>query len=67
MKYNKVDSGFIVLDKDTGKFFAGLNQWNSQLRKAKIYYSQHWINEFVNLPVNKNKNLEILPVKISIE
>lgn len=41
---NTDDFAFVVKDRD-GYFFIGYNQWDKQLRKAKLYHSYKYAKE----------------------
>lgn len=41
---HKADITFAIKDKN-GLYYAGYNQWNEQVRKAKLYHSEKMANE----------------------
>lgn len=56
MKYS--DSGIVVFRSDTKQYYCGLNTWDKQLRKAKIYHQKRWAEEAIDSFVNdRNKPL----------
>lgn len=40
-----VDSGFVIYDETRNEFFCGLNTWDRQLRKAKVYHSERYLKQ----------------------
>lgn len=42
------DTGIVIKDNETNEYYAGLNQWDKQLRKAKIYHSKRYVNDIMN-------------------
>ena len=62
----ELDGGYVLRDKNTAEYFCGLNQWDKQLRKAKIYHSVKYTNDVINQFKNK-RELEVHTVIMRIE
>ena len=60
------DRGFVIRDIDTHCYYCGLNTWDIQLRKAKIYHSVKWANEVIKQYEGKRR-LRTHMVKIEID
>lgn len=61
------DNGYVIYNIDTNTYFCGLNQWDKQLRKAKIYHSDKYINDAIKDQTSKIKGRLIkLLVEIKI-
>ena len=58
------DIGIGIKDK-YGCYFCGLNTWDPQIRKAKLYHSINYANDVINDP--RYKNREAFTVKIEIK
>lgn len=58
------DNGQVIYNINTNEYFCGLNQWDKQLRKAKIYHSDRYINDAIKDQTNKVKGRL---VKLSVE
>lgn len=51
-----------VIKYANGQYFCGLNQFDKQLRKAKIYTSKKWITEVAEeLKTRKRYNQKVAP------
>lgn len=52
--------------KDSGGFYwCGMNHWDKQLRKAKLYTSKKWATEVKSDSRFKNMELNIIAVEIN--
>lgn len=64
------DSGFVIYDEDVNEYFCGLNMWDKQLRKAKIYHSKNYAQQAIDIAKEKNPdtrdNLKIYTVNMEI-
>lgn len=43
----KEDSGLVIKD-EKDNYYCGLNKWDKQLRKAKIYHSERYAKEYMD-------------------
>lgn len=59
-----VDNGYVVKDIVTNEFYSGMNHWDIQLRKAKIYHSIKYADEIRNDPRFSDRNMDIVSVEI---
>lgn len=59
------DSGYVAYNKDKDIYFCGLNTWDKQLRKAKIYHSDKWLREIIDEQTKKS-GCRIVALKVSI-
>lgn len=62
----EIDGGFVVRDSQTLEYYCGNNKWDKQLRKAQIYHSVKWVDNFVNSCSRKDR-LTIHPVIMRVE
>ena len=65
------DSGLVVFRLDTQEYFCGLNKFDRQLRKAKIYHSKKWADAAVEWILDNKRgtqaqDLIVLPVDLRI-
>ena len=60
------ESGYVIRDKD-GLYFCGLNAWDKQLRKAKIYTSLKMAHKFVIDSKFMNRGCKAHPVKVVVD
>lgn len=58
------DGGYVVKDTLNKQYFCGLNTWDKQLRKAKIYHSEKYATEIVEDPRYSNRTMSIVKVEI---
>ena len=58
------DFAYAIKDKN-GFYYIGYNQWDKQLRKAKLYHSIFYANQ--NKEDNKFISRELSIVKVSME
>ena len=58
------DIGIGIKDKD-GYYFCGLNTWDTQIRKAKLYHSMSYANDVIN--DLRYKDRKAFTVKIEIK
>ena len=62
------DGGLVIKDIKHNVYYCGLNTWNKQLRKAKIYHSAKWAHEAIDYNYSDIKDdLKLVPVTISAE
>lgn len=61
---NDADKGFVVKDSQSNEYFCGMNIWDKQLRKAKIYHWERYAKEITNDTRFKRRKLIIVPVTI---
>lgn len=59
-----VDNGYVVKDMVTNEYYCGMNKWDIQLRKAKIYHSKKYANEMMDDTRFRNRNKILLNVEI---
>ena len=64
MMNNINDFAYAIKDKN-GFYYIGYNQWDKQLRKAKLYHSIFYANQIKE--DNRFINRELSIVKVSIE
>lgn len=60
---NNSDIAFAVKDKD-GNYFIGYNQWDKQVRKAKLYHSYQYAVETRDDVRFKDREAHIVQVRI---
>ena len=61
------DNGIVILDTENKTYYCGLNTWDKQLRKAKIYHQERYANDLINDYVVKGKtNLVKMHVMLQI-
>lgn len=58
------DTGIVIYDADTNKYWCNLNTWSPYLRKAEIYHSMSYVNNVIKK--FSQKNLKTASVNISI-
>lgn len=58
------DVGYVVKDSNTKEYYCGLNTWDKQLRKAKIYHSTRYANNVMNDNKFKSRTMNIVKVEI---
>lgn len=68
----KEDKGIVILNTVTEEYYCGLNKFDKQLRKAKIYHSKKWAEEAISNYTENHKqydkqNYITLNVVMSIE
>ena len=68
----KADKGIVILNTVTGEYYCGLNKFDKQLRKAKIYHSKKWAEEAIDTYIKNHKQYNkqdytMLNVVINIE
>lgn len=56
-----IDKG-IVLKNSDGLYYCGLNAFDKQLRKAKIYHSDKWANEAIET-IKKSTDYKFKTIK----
>lgn len=59
-----VDGGYVIKDSITKEYFCGMNTWDKQLRKAKIYHSVKYANDVMNDSRFGNRTMNIAKVEI---
>ena len=60
----EIDGGYVVRDENTLEYFCGLNQWDKQLRKAKIYHSVKYTNEVILKYTNRKLNVHRVIMRV---
>lgn len=40
-----IDEGYVIFNKITKEYYCGLNKFDKQLRKAKIYHSMRYVKD----------------------
>lgn len=55
---------YVIQNTDVGTFYCGLQYWDKQLRKAKIYHSLKFVRDI--LKAYEDCNCKILEVTMSI-
>ena len=63
MRSNRDSMALVVKDKD-GYYYAGMNKWENQLRKAKFYSSNYYANEIVISSRFKSRHPYIVQVRL---
>lgn len=41
------DTGLVICHKPSNTYYCGLNKWDKQLRKAKIYHKERYLMEWL--------------------
>lgn len=59
-----LDTGYVIKDSTTKEYYCGLNTWDKQLRKAKIYHSVKYANDVINDDKFSNRTMHIAKVEI---
>lgn len=60
------DNGIVILDTENNTYYCGLNTWDKQLRKAKIYHKDKWANDVI-LEYNKKGKSKLTKLAVSIK
>lgn len=60
------DSGYVIRDEITLEYYCGMNKWDKQLRKAQIYHSIKWANNFITSNSRKDR-LDVHLVSMQID
>lgn len=58
------DKGIVIKDISTNEYYCGMNEWNIQLRKAKIYHSKKYANKMMDDTRFRNRNKILVNVEI---
>lgn len=62
------DFGKVIYDTSTGMYYCGLNTFKNQLRDARVYHGDRYLQEAIQTLVNKHKinpnNIEIREVEL---
>ena len=54
-----------AIKNNNGFYWCGMNYWDKQLRKARLYNSLRWANEVLNDTRFKDEELYIVKVEIN--
>lgn len=54
------DSGIVIYDINANQYFCGLNTWDKQLRKAKIYHKLSYAENALQMEKEKNADRNVL-------
>lgn len=60
------DNGIVILDTENNTYYCGLNTWDKQLRKAKIYHKDKWADD-VMLEYSKKGKSKLTKLAVSIK
>lgn len=60
------DGGIVILDTENNTYYCGLNTWDKQLRKAKIYHKDKWADDVI-LEYNKKGKHKLIKLAVSIK
>ena len=58
-----IDYGYVVKSSNN-TYYIGMNQWDNQLRKAKIYHSERYANDIVNSTRFSDMELQLVKIEI---
>lgn len=58
------DTGIVIKDMKTNEYYAGFNNWDKQLRKAKIYHSKRYANDVLVDSRFSNRKLVLINIII---
>lgn len=59
------DGGIVILDTENNTYYCGLNTWDKQLRKAKIYHQNKWADDVIK-DYNKKGKSKLTKITVSI-
>lgn len=64
------DTGKVIFDTATNCYYCGMNTFKNQLRDAKIYHSDKFLNDAIQTLINSNRihvqNIEIRVVETRV-
>lgn len=64
------DTGKVIFDTATNCYYCGMNTFKNQLRDAKIYHSDKFLNEAIQTLINSGRiyvqNIEIRVVETKV-
>lgn len=68
--FENYDFGKVIYNTSTGMYYSGSNMFKKQLRDAKVYHSNKYLKEAIEILTNKQKirpkNIEIREVKLKV-
>lgn len=69
-EFTNCDFGKVIYDTSTGMYYCGLNTFKNQLRDARVYHGDRYLQEAIQTLVNKHKinpnNIEIREVELKV-
>jgi len=63
------DTGIVIYDIDSNQYLCELNKWDKQLRKAKIYHSEAYAEQAIQLEKDKKtgrNNLKLFRIEMRL-
>lgn len=68
--FTNYDFGKVIYDTSTGMYYCGLNTFKNQLRDARVYHGDRYLEEAIQTLVNKHKikenNIEVKEVELKV-
>lgn len=65
-KLETSDTGIVIYDADTKKYWCNLNTWSPCIRKAEIYHSMSYVNDVIKKFPHKNLKTATVTITLNI-